>query len=112
MVMEKIMRSVSLCIFKKIYAYVHTNLHMYGHKYIPTYIQLYVYASSAQFFKFTTDIISIIFYETKLSECLMSILCLSYVFYYISDPMVMPKLYLMLMSTLLLLPIYCSTLSI
>ena len=74
-IMEKITRSVSLCKLKKIYAYVHTNLHMYGHKYIPTYIQLYVYGSSAQFFKFTTDIISIIFYETKLSECLMSILC-------------------------------------
>ena len=73
--MEKITRSVSLCIFRKIYAYVHTNLHMYAHKYILTYIQLYVYASSAQFSKFTTEIISIIFYETKLSECLMSILC-------------------------------------
>ena len=37
--MEKLTRSVSLCIFRKIYAYVHTNLHMYAHKYIPTYIQ-------------------------------------------------------------------------
>ena len=49
-IMEKITRSVSLYIFRKIYAYVHTNLHMYGHKYIPTYIQFHVYGSSAQFF--------------------------------------------------------------